>query len=116
MISESAPSPNQPLGVKWSHGKGTVYHLLTSHLVSMDEQGGSDFYGLSDILELPSKEIATNNVKNLEKLNPENPPLATMKSWKAALIAEFYSPINMAKSYALPIEFTIELLNASLQN
>lgn len=116
LLTEVGPIPNQPLAVTWKVGAGTIYHMITSHIVSMDAQKGTNFQGISDILELPSKETASTFLKKLETVNPEDPPLATMKSWKAAYIAGFYSPINIAKSFAVPIVSLMDLLGSLLKN
>lgn len=115
-MKEVAPNPDQPLAIQWNHGQGTVFHTLLSHLVASNlDEIGTDLQGLADILETPSKSMAESIIKEIENLNPENPPLTTIKSWKAAFSCGYFIPVNMAKSMILPIDFLFELLNKLLK-
>lgn len=114
-MKEVAPNPNQPLAVQWKAGEGLVFHTLLSHVVASNVEIGNDFQGLADMLETPSKSMAESIIKEIESLNPENPPLSTIKSWKAAFACGYYIPVNMAKSMTLPIDFLFELLNKLLK-
>ena len=102
LLEETAPQAGQALLVKFQAGRGkkrgTVYHSLTSHIVSkVGTQGGTSFQPLPDLLPAHSKALAEKCIEDLEKM--PQPPITTITAWKTALKCGFPACINIALSY-----------------
>jgi hypothetical protein len=115
LLRETAPDSGRPLAAKFQFGKGDVFQLNTTHLASkVGAQGGSNFLGLGDMLDAPSKKLALQTIEEISKA--EGKKLNTTSvAWRAAYNSGFFNALNMARSYVLTLDFMFELLRKYLR-
>lgn len=114
LLREAAPDSGRPLAVKFKHGQGEVFQLNTTHLASkVGAQGGSNFLGLGDMLDAPSKTLALQTLESISKHEGKK-LTTTLVAWRAAYNSGFYNSVNTARSYVLTLDFMFELLRKYL--